>query len=270
MVLSKAPYRQPQTYIFDLDGVIYRGTEIQPYAAETLAALRDRGDLVCFFTNNSSLSRLSYSKRLQAFGISAEIDDIMTSSYAAALYLVESNATEGTVFQIGQEGVRSELEAIGMRVIENDDDPDAKIDYVVVGIDTSFNYDKLARAQNAILNGAKFIATNEDLTYPTEGGSVKPGNGSLVAAVRAATSTEPFVPGKPHVYAINKILQRTNTPPECAVMVGDNLATDIAAGNRAGICSALVLTGLTSRRQAEAACGEMKPDIIIETLKELL
>jgi ribonucleotide monophosphatase NagD (HAD superfamily) len=72
------------------------------------------------------------------------------------------------------------------------------------------------------------------------------------------------------VYAIDKILQRTNTPRERAVMVGDNLATDIAAGNRAGICSVLVLTGLTSREMAEAASGEMKPDIIIETLKELL
>jgi ribonucleotide monophosphatase NagD (HAD superfamily) len=99
---------------------------------------------------------------------------------------------------------------------------------------------------------------------------VVPGNGSLVAAVRAATSVEPLVIGKPECYALDKILEMTKTPRECACMVGDNLATDIAVGNRAGIHTALVLGGITTREQAEAATGDMKPERIINTLGELL
>ena len=270
MKFAKAPCQDSLTYVFDLDGVIYRGAEPQPHAKETVLALRSRGHIVRFFTNNSSLSREAYSTRLAGFGIPTPVDEIMTSAYATALYLIENNAAGKTVYQIGQEGVTHELEAVGMNVVRNGDDPHARIDYVVVGIDREFSYDKLARAQSAILAGAKFVATNEDLTYPTEGGGIVPGNGCLVAAVRAATSVEPFVVGKPHDYALVKILDMTNTPRERAYIIGDNLATDIAAGNRAGIHSVLVLTGLTSREQAQSATGEMKPEIVIETLEELL
>lgn len=269
MEFAKAPFQEPLTYVFDLDGVIYRGAEPQPHAAETVLALRSQGHIVRFYTNNSSLSREAYSARLGTFGIPATIDEIMTSSYAAALYFVENNATGKTVYQIGQAGVTHELEAVGMKVIKNMDQPNAKIDYVVVGIDKEFTYRKLARAQSAIVAGAKFIATNEDMTFPMENGAVSPGNGCLVAAVRAATSVEPFVVGKPHDYALLKILELTNTPRERAVIVGDSLATDVAAGNRAGIHTVLVLTGLTSSEEAAKATGDMKPERVIETLAEL-
>ncbi len=270
MKFPKAHCQTPLTYVFDLDGVIYRGVEPQPHAKETVLTLREQGHIVRFYTNNSALSREAYSVRLEEFGIPTPVDEIMTSSYATALYFIEHNAIGKTVYKIGEEGVTDELEAVGMRMIGNGDDPNAHVDYVVVGIDRQFNYDKLARAQHAILSGAKFIATNEDLTYPTEGGTVVPGNGSLVAAVRAATSVEPVVIGKPHGYALTKILEMTNTPRECAYMVGDNLATDIAAGNRAGIHSVLVLTGLTTREMADKAAGELKPEIVIDTLAELV
>jgi 4-nitrophenyl phosphatase len=270
MQFPKAPFEEPLTYVFDLDGVIYRGAEQQPHAAKTVLALKSRGHIVRYYTNNSSLSREAYSARLDSFGIPAPIDEIMTSSYAAALYFMETNAIGKTVYQIGQEGVTHELEAVGMRVIKDMDEPDAHIDYVVVGIDRAFTYDKLARAQSAILAGAKFIATNEDMTFPTEGGAVSPGNGCLVAAVRASTSVEPFVVGKPHEYALLKILELTNTPRERAIIVGDNLATDIAVGNRAGIHTVLVLTGLTSSEEAAKATGDMKPERVIETLAELI
>lgn len=270
MQFAKAPFQEPLTYVFDLDGVIYRGAELQPHAAETVLALRSRGNIVRFYTNNSSLSRQAYSKRLGNFGIPAPIEEIMTSSYAAALYFVENHATGKTVYQIGETGVTQELEAVGMRMIKDLDEPDAHIDYVVVGIDKEFNYRKLARAQSAILAGAKFIATNEDMTFPAEGGAVMPGNGCLVAAVRAATSVEPFVVGKPHDYALLKILELTDTQRERAVIVGDSLATDIAVGNRAGIHTVLVLTGLTSGEEAAKATGDLKPERVIETLAELL
>lgn len=270
MNCSKAPCQNRLTYVFDLDGVIYRGEKTQPQAKETILALRSQGHIVRFYTNNSGLSREAYSCKLEKHGIPTPIDEIMTSSYATAIYFTENNAIGKTVYKIGEDGVTRELEAVGMKVISDGDDPDAKFDYVVVGIDRQFTYAKLARAQSAILAGAKFIATNEDMTYPVENGSVVPGNGSLVAAVRAATSVEPIVIGKPQSYALDKILELTQTPRDRAYMIGDNLATDIAVGNRAGIHSVLVLGGLTSREQAEAATGDMKPERIINTLGELL
>lgn len=258
------------TYVFDLDGVIYRGIEPQPHARDTILALRSRGDVVRFYTNNSGLSRQAYSIKLTGMGIPTPIDEIFTSSYAAALYFLEQNAVGKTVYKIGEQGINEELEAIGMRVISDMEDLDAEIDYVVVGIDRQFDYQKLTRAMAAIMKGAGFIATNGDVRFPIESGDEVPGNGALVAAVQTATAAIPFMIGKPETYAINKVLELTDTPPERSVMVGDNLATDITGGNRAGMQSVLVLTGITKRDEAEKAQGEMKPDRIIETLAELL
>lgn len=266
---TKAPPENRLTYVFDLDGVIYRGDEPQPHARETILALRVIGHTVWFYTNNSSQSRQSYADKLSRMGIPTSIDEIMTSSYATALYLVETGAAGGTVFQIGEWGITEELEAVGMKIITNGDQPDARIDFVVVGIDREFSYRKLARAQKAIFDGAKFIATNEDATFPIEGGGILPGGGCMVAAIRTATSVKPFLVGKPETYAYKKILELTDTPPERSVMVGDRLETDIELGNRAGARTVLVLTGVATREEAEEAMGYLKPERIIETLAEL-
>jgi len=270
MGLNNASPGKRLTYVFDLDGVIYRGDEPQPQSRQVVQALKDRGHLVRYFTNNAALSRRTYVSKLDSMGIPTGLDEIMTSSYATALYFVEANAVGKTVYRIGEEGMASELKAAGMNVIYDQEQPDARIDYVVVGLDRDFHYRKLARAQSAILAGAKFIATNEDATFPIESGTLLPGGGCLVAAVRTATSTEPYVIGKPETYAFDKILKLTNTPPEQAVIVGDRLDTDIQVGNRAGSRTVLVLTGVTSREQAESATGDLRPDRIIDTLAELL
>lgn len=269
MRFTKASPENRLTYVFDLDGVIYRGTEPQPHSREVICALRDQGHTVRFYTNNSALSRTAYSAKLAAMDIPTPIDEIMTSSYATALYFVEKNAAGKTAYRIGESGISEELEAVGMNVVVDMECPEAAIDYVVVGIDQDFHYRKLARAQRAILSGARFIATNEDATFPIEGGALLPGGGCMVAAIRTATSVEPFVVGKPHVYAYDKILELTNTPANRSVMIGDRLDTDILVGNRAGVLTVLVLTGVTSREEGEQAVGDLKPDRIINTLAEL-
>ncbi len=270
MVLHNKSSEDRLTYVFDLDGVVYRGSQPQPRASEVIQALRDQGHLVRFFTNNSTLSRKSYSSKLESMGIPTPAEDFMTSSHATALYFVEKNASGKTVYQIGEQGITEELEEVGMKVVTDCGDPDAHIDYVVIGMDRNFTYSKLARAQKAILDGAGFVATNDDATFPAEGGRLLPGSGSLVAALRTATAVEPFVIGKPQTYALDKILQMTDTPPRRAVIIGDRLETDIAVGNRAGAQTVLVLTGIASREDAELAQGEQKPDRIIETLEELV
>lgn len=270
MGLTKTSAGDRLTYVFDLDGVIYRGDEPQPHARETVLALRDMGHTVRFYTNNSAQSRRSYAAKLESMSIPTPIEHIMTSSYATALYFLEQGAVGRSVYQIGESGIKEELEAVGMKVITDCGSPDAHIDYVVVGIDRDFHYNKLARAQNAILHGARFIATNEDATFPVEGGAVMPGGGSIVAAVRAATSVDPFVIGKPQTYAFDKILELTHTAPDRAIMVGDRLDTDIEVGNRAGAHTVLVLTGVSTREQAQDALGCLRPERIIDTLAELL
>ncbi len=258
------------TYVFDLDGVIYRGKEPQPHAKELISVLKDRGHTVRFYTNNAARTRKSYISKLESMGIPTPVEEIMTSSYATALYFIEKNALGKTVYRIGEQGMADEFEAAGMKVLYDQEEPHAKIDFVTVGIDRQFSYQKLARAQRAILKGAQFIATNEDATFPLEGGTLQPGGGCMVAAVRCATGIEPFVVGKPSTYAYDKILELTDCTPERSVMVGDRLDTDILVGNRAGAKSVLVLTGVTSREQAESAKGDLKPDMIIETLGELI
>jgi 4-nitrophenyl phosphatase len=258
------------TYIFDLDGVIYRGSEPQMHSRETILALKERGEIVRYYTNNSALTRRDYADKLASMGIEASVDQIMTSSYATALYFLERGAVGRTVYKIGEKGIQEELEAVGMRVLQDEEAPGEKIDFVVVGIDRNFHYRKLARAQAAIFAGAEFIATNEDATFPVEGGGLLPGGGCMVAALRTATGVEPFVVGKPSTYAFDRILDLTNTPPDRAVMVGDRLDTDILVGNRAGAHTVLVLTGVSSREDVARAQGELRPDRVIKTLAELL
>jgi len=259
-----------KTYVFDLDGVIYRGMEPQPHAKELILALRSQGHAVRFYTNNAAKSRQSYVSKLGIMDIPTPIEHIMTSSYATALYFVEINAVGKTVYRVGEKGMAEEFEAVGMKVIYDQEEPETHIDFVAAGLDREFHYRKLARAQKAILSGAQFIATNEDATFPMEAGSLLPGGGCMVSAIRTATSTEPFVIGKPETYAYNKILELTDCRPENSIMIGDRLDTDILVGNRAGAHTVLVLTGVTSREQAEQAKGDLKPERIIEDLGELL
>ncbi len=258
------------TFIFDLDGVIYRGWEPQPSAIETLHLLKDMGHFVRFYTNNSASSRNSYSTKMSKLGFPTPPEEIMTTSYATAFYLIEQGAVGKTVLRIGGDGIREELEAVGMHCIAGDQEPDAQPEFVVVGIDREFTYAKLARAQHAIFDGARFIATNRDSSFPIENDVIMPGAGCIVAAVQTSCGVAPYVIGKPETYAFNKILESTGSDAAHAVMVGDRLDTDILVAKNAGARSVLVLTGVNNRTDAEEAPDELKPDFVMETLGEML
>lgn len=253
--------------IFDLDGVIYRGEEPMPYAAETVQRLRAEGKLVRFLTNNSALTREAYVRRLTQMGIPCEEEDFMTSAYATALYLQSQGAAGKRVFIVGEEGIHEELQRIGMRVVEDPEQEGA--DYVVAGIDRRFTYDKLRRAHYAIWHGACFIATNRDATYPAAGGRIVPGGGAIVAAIATCTGVEPLVIGKPNTYSMEMLLQRCGVSPQEGVLVGDRLDTDVLVGKRAGLHTVLVLTGVTDEQALRAAPMEMQPERVIRTLAEL-
>lgn len=263
----------PTTYVFDLDGVLYLGDTAISHAADCVRRLTNAGKRVYFLTNNSGRTRAAYQdKLLSVCGLTVSPEQIFTSAYATALYLKAAGAAGRTVFVVGEAGLAQELsQSGGLRpVTVADSVPPDTIDYVVAGIDRQFTYDKLRFAHAAITRGhAQFVATNRDATFPMEQGEI-PGGGSLVASIATATGREPITIGKPETHAYEAILAAAGVPASESVMIGDRLDTDIAVGRRAGAHTVLVLTGVTSRTQAQNAPSDQVPDVIIGDLRELL
>jgi len=259
------------TFVFDLDGVVYLGSQSIPGAPAAINELTSRNKQVFYLTNNSSVTRLAYVDKLAGMGIETDESHIYTSAYATALYLKDKGAINSTAFVIGEIGVQQEIESVGVNVFT---DPKlvnpAVVDYVVVGIDRAFTYEKLNFGHECLVRGrAQFIATNRDSTYPSEIGTV-PGAGSLVISLASSSAIEPITIGKPSPTALLEIISNSGSSKSTTLMVGDRLDTDIACGNRAGANSALVLTGVTSRAEAEGAIADELPGLIIGTLAELL
>lgn len=260
-------------YVFDLDGVMYLGDTPIPYAAEAVSRLLAAGHQVFYLTNNSGRTRADYRGKLaEVNGLDVPESSIFTSAYATALYLKQLGAEGHCAFVIGEPGLSAELAAsCGLRCITVPDTADIDdIDYVIIGIDRQFTYDKLRFAHAAITRGhALFIATNRDATFPMENGEI-PGGGSLVAALATATGREPITIGKPETHAYEAILRAANVTAPESVMIGDRLDTDIAVGRRSGAKTVLVLTGVTDLESASAAPPEWRPDMIIGDLRELV
>jgi len=252
--------------ILDLDGVVYRGHTPIPGAADTTRWLRARGYQTYYFTNNSTRSRDSYVELLAGFGIEADREHIVTSASLTAHYFADNGLLPATALVVGEGGLAEELRAAGVKVVRR---PGKRaIGYVVVGMDREFTYRKLHEAQQVILKGATFIATNRDATYPVEG-NVIPGGGSIVAAVATAAEREPLLIGKPSAKAGELIVRHAAVDAHEALMVGDRLETDIEMGRRAGLWTCLVLSGISSAEEAEALPEEQRPHFVIPDIAHL-
>lgn len=260
-------------YVFDLDGVMYLGETPIAYAADAVNQIVSAGKSVYFLTNNSGKTRASYQEKLLSVnGLHVPAERIFTSAYATALFVKQANSAGRSAFIIGESGLADELaEVAGLKVFTRPYSTRADaIDYVIVGIDRQFTYDKLKFAHEAITRGhAQFIATNRDATFPMEHGEI-PGGGSLVAALACAVGRDPVTIGKPEVHAYEAILKTASVSAADSTMVGDRLDTDIAVGKRVGAHTVLVLTGVTSRNAAAAARDEYRPDVILDDLRELV
>jgi 4-nitrophenyl phosphatase len=264
--------------IFDLDGVIYRGEALVPNTDRLISELKEHSIKVVYNSNNSTATRKTYVERLNKFNIESEVSDFYTSASitSAEITKLKENAN---IFVIGEIGLKSELKAQGHNVIEKVSNY-YEIDFVIVGLDRDFDYQKLATAQKCILEGkAQFYATNTDSTLPVARG-LKPGAGVMVNALITCTSKEPVrIFGKPEPFGINLILNHNKISANNACIFGDRLNTDIIAGNRAGIKTIAVLTGVTSMEMIEELKARIKksqnidknliPDIIIESLDEI-
>ena len=250
--------------IFDLDGVIYRGTEPIPGAPELVAWLHARGVLVRFATNNSMVTRAGYVDRLAEMRIATAAGEVVTSTSATIAHLERHAPEVRTVLGIGAEGMRAELADAGLRVtMAGDPAANGRYDAVIVGLDPELDYARLSRGMAAVEEGARLIATNADARYPTPGGFL-PGAGSIVAALATATGVTPEVIGKPAPAMFGAILEETGVPGTACVVVGDNPDADVAGARRAGCASILVLTGVADAARAASLTGERKPDAVAD------
>ncbi|HLZ27425.1 MAG TPA: HAD-IIA family hydrolase [Chloroflexota bacterium] len=244
--------------LIDLDGVVYTGREPIPGAAAFLAKARRHGLNLLLVTNNSTASPESVAERLHGMHIGVLPREILTSAQAAAAY-VRAHATAGaSVRIIGEAGLRQAVAEVGLTVA---DAGEVTPGWVIAGLDRDFDYAKLTCATRAILAGARFVATNADALLPVEGGQVIPGAGSIVAAIQTATAVVPIVVGKPERGLFEHGLHRLgDLRPEQVAMIGDRVDTDVVGGQRAGLHTILVLSGVTSA--AEAAAASSQPDAI--------
>lgn len=256
--------------IFDLDGVVYRGTEPITGAAELVDWLHERDVLVRFATNNSMVARDGYVERLAAMGITTTAEEIVTSTSATVAHLALRAPDVRSVLAIGAEGMERELTAAGFDVVMAADatpagyvgEPlDRAYDAVIVGLDPRVDYARLAAAMSAVAAGARLIATNADARYPTPAGFL-PGAGSIVAALATATGVVPEVIGKPAPAMFEAILESTGVPAGDAVVVGDNPTADVAGARAAGIAAILVLTGVATVQAAAGLTGDEVPDAV--------
>lgn len=255
--------------IFDLDGVVYRGSTPIDGAPALVAWLHERGVSVRFATNNSSVTRTGYVARLGAMGIATAADEIVTSTSATVEHLRRHAPDVRRVLAIGADGMRDELTLAGYQVamvreLAPADRPGAPLpgfEAVVVGLDRGIDYAGLSLAMAAVAGGARLVATNADARYPTESGFL-PGAGAIVSAIATATGVAPQVIGKPSPSMFGSIFEASGIGPDDAVVVGDNPEADVAGAHRAGCAAILVLTGVADAATAAALSGELAPDAI--------
>lgn len=222
-----------------------------------------------FASNNSTRTPQFFVEKLGAMNIAATSADVLTSVTVTVAHLKQQFPSGGRVFVVGEAGLCQQLEAAGFEVTQRTDGELETVIAVVAGLNRALSYAHIVRAQQYILGGATFIATNRDATFPVEGG-VLPGAGAVIAAIETAGGVVPQTMGKPEPTMLRQILKESQLPPDAVAMVGDRLDTDIACAHRAGIAGVWVATGAMTRDRAQVAQGEEKPDVLLNNLTELV
>ncbi|MHA7208328.1 HAD-IIA family hydrolase [Arthrobacter sp. MDT1-65] len=247
----------------DLDGVVYAGPDAIAGATDALERLAAEGKRLAYVTNNASRSSEQVAAHLRELGAPASADQVFGSAQAGAELLAGQVAAGSTVLVVGSETLADVVRAQGLAVVGSADDrPDA----VIQGFAPTVGWKDLAEAAYAVAAGATWVATNTDMSIPQQRG-IAPGNGTLVAAVAAATGKSPLIAGKPGAVLFESAARHSGVAR--ALVVGDRLDTDILGGNRAGMATALVLTGVDTVRTALAADVAERPDFLLASLAEL-
>jgi glycerol-1-phosphatase len=252
---------QHDCLLCDLDGTLFRGAQPTAGAIETLAAVNTR---ILFITNNASRGASEVAAHLRELGFRAKAEDVVTSAQTAARLLAEDLASDSAVLVVGTDALAGEVATVGLRPVRQwADDPVA----VVQGHSEHTCWSNLAEAALAIQGGALWVAANVDVTLPSERGLL-PGNGAMVAALRAATDAEPRVAGKPQPALFRDALSRGDF--EAPLVIGDRMDTDIAGANAAELPSILVLTGVSTATDAIFAPVQQRATYLANDVRALL
>ncbi|KAA8494047.1 Phosphoglycolate phosphatase 1B, chloroplastic [Porphyridium purpureum] len=274
------------TFIFDCDGVIWRGDSVIDGVPETLDFLRAQGKRLFFVTNNSTKSRKGYLGKFTKLGLPVKAEEIFSSSFAAAAYLEEINfkATGKKVYIIGEVGIQEELDLIGVPYIGGEQDKgkqpdmspgsalehDHDVGAVIVGFDRYVNYYKIQYAQLCINEnpGCLFIATNLDAVTHLTDAQEWAGNGSMVGAIKGCTGREPIVVGKPAPLMIDYLVNKYKVQRSEICMVGDRLDTDILFGKNNGLSTVLTLSGVTTEQKLTSPDNKIQPQWVVDSIAD--
>lgn len=247
-------------FLIDMDGVIYRSSEMIPGADRFIRHLRETDTPFLFLTNNSQRTRRDVAKKLEHIGIDATEDDVFTCAMATARFLA-SQKPNGTAYVIGEGGLLHALHRHGFSIV------DQNPDYVVVGEGRSFTFEMVEKAVQMVVRGAKLIATNLDRSCPTSSG-VRPGCGAIVAMVEAATRQTAFSVGKPSPIMMRAARKELGLTAEETTIIGDTMETDILGGVQMGYHTVLVLSGGTQRE--DLSDFAYQPDLVVDSIEDLL
>jgi NagD protein len=252
--------RPVESWLTDMDGVLVHEENAVPGAAEFLARLQERGLKFLVLTNNSIFTPRDLRARLLASGLDVPESAIWTSALATAQFLADQRA-HGSAYVIGEAGLTTALHEVGYVLTPRNPD------YVVLGETRTYSFEAITTAIRLITLGARFIATNPDVTGPSPDGPL-PATGSVAALITKATGVAPYFVGKPNPLMMRSALNRIEAHSETAVMVGDRMDTDIVSGLEAGLRSVLVLTGSTRREEVERF--PYRPSRIVDSVADLV
>jgi NagD protein len=252
--------REIHSWLLDMDGVLVREEQAIPGADRFLARLREREIPFLVLTNNSIYSPRDLVARLAASGLDVPEEAIWTSALATARLLAEQRPG-GSAYVIGESGLTTALHAAGYTL------DDRSPDYVVLGETRTYSFERITRAIRLIAGGARFIATNPDPTGPSAAGPL-PATGSVAALISRATGVEPYFVGKPNPLMMRSALNAIEAHSETSAMIGDRMDTDIVSGLEAGMETILVLSGLTSREEAERF--PFRASLIVDSVADLI
>jgi NagD protein len=248
------------SWLMDMDGVLVRQEDAIPGADRFIARLRELEIPFLVLTNNSIYTRRDLAARLSLSGLEVPEDRIWTSALATASFL-EGQRPGGTAFVIGEAGLTTALHQSGYTMTERDPD------YVVLGETRTYSFERITQAIRLVSAGARFIATNPDPTGPAPDGPL-PATGSVAALISRATGVEPYFVGKPNPLMMRSALNAIGAHSESTVMVGDRMDTDVVSGLEAGMHTVFVLTGLTTREDAERF--PYRPSRIVDSIADLV
>ncbi len=249
--------------IIDIDGTLWRGKMPLPGLVPFFDFLQRRDITFVIVTNNSVETPVQYQQKLASFGVDIHLDNILTCSLATADYL-QREKSGATLYVIGESGLHQIMRQAGFTI---NNDASRPVDAVVVGGDTTLTYDKLKHAILLIQRGARFVGTNPDLLVPTEEGLV-PEAGTTLAAIQAATGVSPTVIGKPERMLFELAIKKMGSRSNQTAMLGDRLDTDILGGQRAGLKTILLTTGVDNEQTIPKK--GIYPDAVFSGLDEVL